>query len=339
MAYKKIISLFLIIVGVLLTTAVLKSEAFDTDKRGMTYLVVGFDEAAENTDVLCILNYRPDKNEMRVFQIPRDSYFDFGRGQNKINQYFAFKRADGISRKEAIVDLSKEISRQFDVKFDGYFGISTNAFTALIDEIGGVRVYASHPFEISDSNGQRLLSLDAGENLLNSSQSLLLVRHRRSYANADIGRLDAQKMFINGFIHTLTNDVSCSEILCLIRKDLGILVDFSVSDVIRLLTKYFENLKNVKMSFVTLPGRAAEVGGIWYYVLNKKANEKLFFDAFGSEEFDKGGRFTNPENKTISSIYNDDGIKIKIQSADDFDMRVIIPENTREKGDLYGTNS
>ena len=339
MAYKRIISLILIALGVLLTAQVLKSKAFDTGKNGMTYLVVGFDDAAENTDVLFILNYRPDKNEIRVIQIPRDSYFDFGSRQNKINQYFAYKRADNLSRKEAIMALRDEISHQFDIEFDGYFGLSTEAFKALIDEIGGVRVYTSHPFEITDASGRTLLSLKVGENILDSKEALLLVRHRRSYATADLGRLDAQKLFISGFIRTLTENVGAADIIRLARRDIGILVDIPIADVIRLITRHFGNIKDATMSFVTLPGRAAEIDGIGYYILNRKANEKLFFDTFDSKVFDKNGRFTNSENKIISSIYNDDGIEIKIQSALDLNMRIIIPENKRGKGDLYGIRS
>ena len=60
------------------------SANYNKDKY--VFLVAGFDEAAENTDVLFTVSYDADKSEARVAQIPRDTYFAFGKVQNKINQ-------------------------------------------------------------------------------------------------------------------------------------------------------------------------------------------------------------------------------------------------------------
>ena len=53
---------------------VLKNEVRDK----ILYFVAGFDDAAENTDVLFTVGF--DKTEKKIFvaQIPRDTYYNFG---------------------------------------------------------------------------------------------------------------------------------------------------------------------------------------------------------------------------------------------------------------------
>ena len=64
----------------------------DCSDDNYLYLIAGFDDAAENTDVLFTIGYEKSTNTTKIAQIPRDTYVNFGASQNKINQYFATKR-------------------------------------------------------------------------------------------------------------------------------------------------------------------------------------------------------------------------------------------------------
>ena len=73
--------------------------------NGMNFLVVGVDNASENTDVISIV--RLDERERRVsfVQIPRDTYCNMGVYQNKINHIYSSARASGENRAEAVLRL------------------------------------------------------------------------------------------------------------------------------------------------------------------------------------------------------------------------------------------
>ena len=87
---RRIISLLCIfaVVTVLLSSCFggLRSAVNQFDKDEYLYLVVGFDDAAENTDVIFTVGFDKIQNTASFVQIPRDTYCNFGGAQNKINQ-------------------------------------------------------------------------------------------------------------------------------------------------------------------------------------------------------------------------------------------------------------
>ena len=51
-------------------------------------LFFGLDDAAMNTDVICFASFDPENNTIAFVQLPRDTYYNFGGTQNKINQLY-----------------------------------------------------------------------------------------------------------------------------------------------------------------------------------------------------------------------------------------------------------
>ena len=83
--------IFVILLIAVLLPAVLVSCSPKTENASgrykqdkYVYLVVGFDEAAENTDVIFTMSYDTKTNTAYVAQIPRDTYYKFGNGQKHI---------------------------------------------------------------------------------------------------------------------------------------------------------------------------------------------------------------------------------------------------------------
>ena len=75
------------------------------------FLVVGFDDAAENTDVIFTLGYDRAGKSISIVQIPRDTYCEAGTSQNKINQIYATARSRGLDKNEAMVELADTVSK------------------------------------------------------------------------------------------------------------------------------------------------------------------------------------------------------------------------------------
>ena len=77
----------------LLTTVFLSFSSLFAKAEGSdsyTYLVLGLDDANKNTDAILIAHYNGEANTVTMLQIPRDTYCNYGRGQNKINGMLAY---------------------------------------------------------------------------------------------------------------------------------------------------------------------------------------------------------------------------------------------------------
>lgn len=277
------------------------ASALSNNDDDSTYLFAGFDDVAQNTDVLCLVTFGGGADFIRVLQIPRDTYYDFGGVQNKINQLFASMRAKGKTTEESMVALKDALSAQLSIPIHGYIGISTKAFKSMVNAIGGVDIELDKNLSIYDG----VLELKQGKNHLNAEDALTFVRYRKGYANADLGRLDAQKIFIKGLFDTV-KDISLFKLIKLLVSARDLVTDFKFTRMFSLIGRGVD-LKKMTVSSVTLPGAPVlDSKGISYYVLNKKANEELLekYYSIGKDAFDKSGLFVKADDEKFYDIYN-----------------------------------
>ncbi len=276
--------------------------AVDGEKSSISMLIAGFDDAAENTDVLFILSYNKDENFASVVQIPRDTYCNSGDDECKINSFYSRSRAIGHSADDAMELLTKRIEEFMGIEINSYLGLSGNAFSDLVDDVGGVSLNIPDGFPIEG----HAVDLKHGENHLNGKESLAFVRHRASYLTADLGRMDAQKLFISALFETIFEkiDIKCAVSL-LSKKSEGLVADFDISELLPFLISARNGIKSAEIVFLTLPGEAALYDDIWYYVINKTAAEDSVFRYINSksDSFDKKRNFTNSEISEINNIY------------------------------------
>jgi anionic cell wall polymer biosynthesis LytR-Cps2A-Psr (LCP) family protein len=137
----------------------------------------------------------------------------------------------------------------------------------------------------------------------------------------DLGRIDAQKIFINCVYNTLQSTADYDN---LIKASLSIsrraITDFSFTDFLIMMLKHSSKFRNVEISYVTMPGESVkDTSGIWYYVLNRKAGlevaEKFLFAK--GDVFDPHRSFSNPQNEEFERIYNTNLIKYKKYTSGD----------------------
>ena len=275
------------------------------------YLVCGLDDAAENTDVLIMLSYDAGSNEAAVLQIPRDTYCRYDGYQNKINLLYSHFRRTENSSKLAMKRTADIIGEIFGVSFDGYVAVTTEAFRDAVDSIGGVYVNLPTDFVYESKNTEQSFILPKGENLLDGKKAEVFVRHRKSYAMGDLGRIDAQKIFFGGLYTTFTERIGFDKLIRLaFSLDKGVVTDFSFVEAATAFIKNFQKLKKTSIFYVTVPGKPIlHHSGTWYYVLNKKACEGLSAKRlFRSVTFDPNKRCTNFAAEIINEIYYDGNI-------------------------------
>ena len=220
-------ALFLSVLGLNLTFV---SDS-DSDR---TFLVVGFDDSSWHTDVLAIAKYAAAENSITIFQIPRDTFYNFGASQNKINQLTATAIANGTTPKDAICRLRNCLEDQFGIEIDNYIAATTDAFLSMVNALGTVSIKCEEEYIFRGRDGEILLSIEKGENELTPDQALLFVRHRYGYQRGDLDRLNVQKVFFKGLIESLLRSKNPSSLMLSFLKNGGIYSDVSFYDAFSL---------------------------------------------------------------------------------------------------------
>lgn len=298
-----------------------KKASANYNKDKYVFLVAGFDEAAENTDVLFTISYDADNSEARVAQIPRDTYFEFGKVQNKINQLYASKISAGVSEKKALEDVANVIASAFGTKFDGFFGVRIETFKKLVNVVGGLDITLSEDKTI-DLDGEAPIVLKAGNNHIDGDMAERFVRYRSGYAMGDLGRIDAQKIFLNALFSKLLSGMKLQTIFkaaSIIEKE--VITNVRLYDFINVFIDVLNSKSDKKAFYATVPGEPTEnEKGLSFYVLNRKsAAEMAQKYMFATDEFDEERRFLNGADAKFKEIYEEDNIGIKEYTADSVD--------------------
>ena len=305
-----------------LTDAAINRE----DSDSFLFLFAGFDDAAENTDVIFTLGYDKSERRVTVAQIPRDTYFEFGDGQNKINQYYATMRSQGVGREAAMKKTAETIELLFGTQFDGFLGVTTDAFRDVVDSIGGIDIELSHDIEISLDTDESPIILKAGNNHIDGALAERFVRYRRGYAMGDLGRIDAQKMFLNALFKKVASGVTLPTLISIANTlQQKAVTDISLVDAVRLLLGNLGQGGGGTTLFATVPGEAIQnENGLSYYVLNRKCAAELAKRyMFATEEFDPDYRLAKDDNAGFMNIYEDENFVLREYSADSIkDMRI-----------------
>lgn len=279
-----------------------------------TILCAGRDEAAFNTDVLILVSFDTQNGSASVVQIPRDTYLDGG----KINALWAKKRNAAKKAGSSAVDddamnaLCTTLEETLCVQIDHWVLCNLTAFREAVDAIGGVTVDVPCDMHYDDPEQNLSIHISAGKQLLNGAQAEGLVRFRSGYLRGDLGRVDAQKLFLSSLL-AKTKEISVLKLPSLLKtvsKHLSMSLSFS--DLLYF-AKGVQKLDLANVTFLTLPGTdCREYGdsGAWYYVLSRQGtweavNEHLnvYQTEIDAKLFDRDYRLTNIAKPAMRSYY------------------------------------
>jgi LCP family protein required for cell wall assembly len=315
---KLIVRVFCLTVlcGLLLGALLWKSPLYQVDAEGeeptvdvdtvageriTRFLVMGCDRAARLTDSIFVVTLNETQAKASILQIPRDTYANYtDRDYRKLNGAMQVLGEQGV--KEAL-------GKALGVRLDYFVVLDLDCLSRVVDVIGGVDVEI--PQDMTYTDPAQDLNIDLGKGLahLDGKHAEEFVRYRSGYANADLGRLDAQKLFLRAFAkkcQSLTAgqflQLTCSVITDL-RTDIGLPQAIRVASV---LLKC--NADDLPMQ--TLAGEAAQgKSGAWYYCVNRvggceMANAYLMPPAtINVADFDKDGFFDRADYPDFHKIY------------------------------------
>lgn len=154
-----------------------------------TVLFLGFDEGRSNTDVMMLAMFDIANNKVNILQIPRDTfvpaYTSFEAG--KLNSVYSMGDPD----KKPIQRVVDCLEETFMIPIDRYVTTGCKDIDRIVDLVGGVPI--DMPYRIEFEAGK---IIEQGQQVLTGEQAEWLVRYRHGYSEGDIGRMQAQRIFM-----------------------------------------------------------------------------------------------------------------------------------------------
>ncbi len=191
-------------------------EGVVRNEHSYNIMVVGKDRTGLNTDVMMVVNFNSATQKINVLQVPRDTYVE-----DTVNRY-GNKRINAIlahwlsihrnefdtsnqANKGGLEYLEKTIESTFGITIDKYCMIDLDGFVDIIDAIGGVPMNVPSNMKYSDPEQNLYINIKKGEQVLSGKDAEGFVRFRSGYTMGDLGRVDAQKLFLSALMEKLTS--------------------------------------------------------------------------------------------------------------------------------------
>ena len=290
-------------------TTMTGAQATLTQGGRWNVLVMGKDATAGLTDVMMLASIDSATGDLQLLQIPRDTYANYtSRPYKKINGAYAALGADGL--KEFLQD-------NMGVAVDRYVCVDLNVLGEMVDMIGGVHMNVPADMDYDDPAQNLHIHLKAGEQILDGETAQMFVRFRSGYVTADVGRMDAQKMFLSALAKQVKQSMSTKQMLSLVCRCFGkVKTDMTLGDCL-LCAKQLREIELEHMHMASLPGASARAGGnsgAWYYILNREATAALLSERMQADgTFDPGGRFNDSRKKAFDDVYRASGERYRVQ--------------------------
>lgn len=231
-------------------------------------LFCGVDESEQLTDVLMFAKIDYKSGNVDILQIPRDSFVGDIVETGKINEIY--RQSGDIS------DLSLYLSQNFKLFADNYVIVNLDLVKNLVNEVGGVTITLDEDLRLD--NNTVLLK---GENYLDKNLAEIFVRHRKSYINADIGRMNAQQIFLKG-VYDKVSSLSKRDVANIIYKNYKYVnTNLSFSDIIDLYS-VFENINFQNIRFHIPDGSGTYYGSYAVFELYAESLAKIVNNYFNN---------------------------------------------------------
>ena len=281
-------------------------------------LVVGHDKMAHLADVTMIVNCNTKSKTVSVMQIPRDTYVSYNYITGKINAMYAsyYNAAWNNKSADPYVDSLEEYASMLEknlcIKIHYSVIVNLDGFKNIVDALDGVDVYVPNAMYYTDPEQGLYIDIPAGMQHLDGSMAEGFVRFRSGYVQADLGRVNAQKIFMTALFSKVKSTVKSVDVATL--NDLAgeiknnVSTDMTPSDILYF-AKLALKIDLEDISMLTLPGT---VSGS-YYVMNRAATLDAinnYFNVYSKDIsdkiFDKNRAFCDTGNDYMSAVYYDD---------------------------------
>jgi len=284
-------------------------------------LVVGCDATGNLADVTMVVNIHTGTKKMSIMQIPRDTYIytedSILRKVTEIySSYVVGKQKD--DRLDALNKYKNLFEKNLCITIEHVVEINLDAFVDIVNTLGGVDVYIPSPMYYEAPDQNLVINIPAGQQHLDGENAMGFVRYRSGYVQADIGRMDAQKIFMTALLQQIKSKYSIKNV-GMFASIASTLLKETVTDIpLNWIDDYaaaFLGMDFADVTMMTLPG-------MWetntqYYFINREAVLNLVNDYFNIYEkkisdsiFDMNRAFCISGNTAVENIYYGDADSI-----------------------------
>lgn len=247
-----------------------------------TVLFLGFDSTENGSGHLHDVNYLVQFNlreaSMSILQVPRDTYMpDYTNAYtNKFNSVYTFGDEDK-SNIQRVVDCVQEC---FSVPVDAYVTTTCDNIADIIDIVGGVPIDMPYPIVFEADK-----TIPNGEQVLSGEQSEWFLRFRYGYQDGDIGRVQAQRIFMAAAMKKAVsmNSIQIFNAVNKIYKQELIATDMSMEDISRL-ADLAGTIDMANVNVFMLPGEYAHAGDQAIWSVHKSAALDMLNQYFRTQQ-------------------------------------------------------
>ncbi len=293
------------------------------------FLVIGKDRAYFNTDVIMLVSFDTDTGAVSMMQIPRDTYIELiddtrrVKKANSLLAHFYNEVRTGVYKKDLVAGLEllkKSFSEVFGVPIDYYVMLDLNGFVNIVDAIGGVELYVPMDMKYNDPEQNLYIDLKKGQQTLDGDKAEQFIRFRKGYVNADLGRVDAQKIFMRAFIEKIQKSFNVNTIVSIAEQlSKYVVTDLDVTEIL-FFAKSALSVDSEKVVMATLPG---DLAGAYYVASRSGTYEAInsYFNPYNTSikesKFDPNGSFYDKEGTKIYAVYSGDDELLEYYNSKD----------------------
>ncbi len=302
-----------------------KSKTVNINERdSLTFLCAGLDYVGSNTDSLILVSVNTNEKSLKFLQIPRDTFVSGESSNRKINNLYSTYYEKKGNRDSAMLQLKETLSDILALPVDYYFALDLAALSKTVDKIGGIEIDVPYDMKYVDAEQNLDISIKKGKQILNGQKALDFVRYRFGYVEGDIGRVDAQKIFLSAFLNTVKEKINIPTAISILKDCASYAsTDMSTELLVSFAVKMLGEGSQYKVYYMTLPGEAANdtENGLSYYAVNRaSAIDMLYkqgFYGFERSKFDASNRLLNDKSLKFSNIYYAPNYDYSVYSDED----------------------
>lgn len=236
----------------------------------------GYKKTNLRTDTMILCKFSYETGEITMLSIPRDSRVNIrGRGsEERINHAHSYGGPN----------LAVKTVKDFlGIDLEYYVTIDYRAVKEIVDAIGGVdidvprRMYYRDPAD----NPPLLIDIQPGQQTLDGDKSLEYLRFR-SYPEGDLGRVEAQQLFLKEFIKQTLRPKNITKL----PKMINTYFDYVDTNIpITAALKGIPTINDISIDNVEmarLQGETPTINGLSYFIPYEEETKQMIEEMFGN---------------------------------------------------------
>ena len=236
-----------------------KSFEHDTLTGNINILAVGIDdvEGSHRSDTIAVIAINIEERFVKILSLPRDLRVQIeGHGWQKLNHAYAY---GGIDL------LLSTINNFLGIPLHYHVVVNYQSFPKLVDLLGGVSVDVPKRLRYTDRAGGLHIDIPAGRQVLDGKTALEFVRFRHD-ALGDIGRIQRQQLFLKEMLNKIRQPETRAALPEIVEQATRFFqTEIQPTQAIQMVN-YLKDLESSRFSFETMPGKAAMIDGISYWL-------------------------------------------------------------------------